>query len=428
MAKAFRFKFIGSLLMALLISPLASAAGLTLNSKSFAPIINENTKSLPDLSKPAGYNFKNKVTQPEAWRARTRLILEKLKMTTGGSDSGGGQGVYDMRTGQVRFVDILSKEELQQMQLARNPEKQVFARFPKCTKSVVQYFPIRYNAEMQRIPEVILENVGLYLEHFNFEIDYATTGGLREMITSFKLRQLKDATIIAPEYQLQLGIYNDGVSFFQQQALILMPFEDFKWLLVKEALRYLAYINHFPVDNREVEEALRLIYNKNGPALAETTYYLKLMRPHFDRDESGHLLPKKEFIEKRLRKADLSPEERELWENDLADIKLKESKDFDDFLVPERLRIKSRLSAEHMLSDDRIEDAEIHGIIPAWALKFGQDQDMYYASRISGGKGYKSGTRRYRLRDHKNLPEAPMFRAYDIETGETILKTGDCSK
>jgi hypothetical protein len=40
--------------------------------------------------------------------------------------------------------------------------------------------------------------------------------------TAFQLPQLQDATQVAPEYQIQIAIFQFGVTYFQQQAMLLI--------------------------------------------------------------------------------------------------------------------------------------------------------------------------------------------------------------
>jgi len=409
MAKAQSLKVIGFFVFAMLASQLAIAADLSLNIKGHSPAPNKWT----DLSK-ASPDQKSIANALKNFTLDTAIYKEfredpKLKTKMGGVDTGGGQGVYDMRTGQVRFVDILSKEELQQMQLTRNPVEQVFARFPKCTKIETQRLPYKYDHELHNAPTKIFNALDSSLGVFKrmTQDPLKLTGP----VTALKLRQLKDATSIAPEYQIQLAIYRDGFSYFQQQALALMPFEDFKWLAVKEKLRILAASHRVNVSNREVEEVLRLIYHKNSAAISETTYYLKMIRPMFKKDFPDALLGKKELIERRLKKADLSLEEREIWESDLADIKLKESVDFWDnhYKIPERLKLELGpygLPIEHEFSPAPVWWRRVQ----AWALNFPRDEII---EDDWTGKGYY---------------EAPMFSGFDVETGETVSNFGKCSK
>jgi len=414
MANKLSFNIIGSLLMALLVSPLASAKDLSLNIKPSYPKMKLGTQQsiVPSDDKSIVNVLKNFTLDPATYREFRKD--PKLKTKLGGVDTGGGQGVYDMRAGQVRFVDILSKEELQQMQLARNPAEQVFARFPKCTKIESRRLPYEYDHEFQNAPNRIFNELDSSLGLFKYMAQHGRSD-LKGPVTALKLRQLKDATSVAPEYQIQIAIYRDGISYFQQQALALMPFEDFKWLAVKESLRMLAAEHRVNVSNREVEEVLRLIYHKNSAAIVETTYFLKMIRPMFKIDYLETLQSKKEFIEKRLEKADLSLEERELWESDLADINVKESTERKitkgnwEYLLPERLKLEINPNTGRPPDyPDFFYRPEWS--VPDWALNF--------------AKGENFETPKH----YAEYYEAPMFKGFDVETGETVSNLGKCSK
>jgi hypothetical protein len=408
MTKAQSLKVIGFFVFAILAFQQAIAADLSLNTKGRIPAPNkwpDMSKSTPD-QKAIVNALKNFTLDPALYKKFKNDPNLKAKM--GGVDTGGGQGVYDMRTGRVRFVDILSKEELQQMQLAKNPAEQVFARFPKCTKIISQSLPYKYWYDFQNAANLIFNALDPSLGIFKY-MTQTGNGELAENMTALKLRQLKDATTVAPDYQIQLATYRDGVSYIQQQALALMPYDDFKWLVVKEDLRVIAALHRVKVSNREVEEVLRLIYSGNSAAIAETTYYLKMIRPMFKIDAYEALLGKKELIEKRLEKADLSLEEREIWESDLADIKLKESVDFTEYhyKLPERLKLEL---------DNRgyiVEDFEVNRNtsvgIPGWALSFAIGENV---ENLEAMKYY----------------EAPTFKGFDVETGHFVSNFGKCSK
>lgn len=284
----------------------------------------------------------------------------------GGSDSGGGQGVFDRKTGLVHFADILSPDDIKQMDLAQDPETLVFSKFPSCTK--VSSTELPYDDE----PAVrVLRDLEPYLGEFAGKFSsYYYQGFSHHVVTSLHLNQIKDATSVAPAFQIQLAIYSNGIAYFQEQALTLMPPDEVKWLLVKEILRFEANDLRVSASNVEIEEALRFIYKGDGPSFANSAYFLKLKA---------------------------SPE-----------------------IYGPKYKYTSDPSANDSGGD--LADLSGMGFIPAWALKFGSEPSLYSDSAVSkeGGQFFIFG---YSTR------EAGKYHGYDVETGKKILDLfGKCSK
>jgi hypothetical protein len=242
---------------------------------------------------------------------------QKAKMANGGSDSGGGQGVYDMRTGQLHFVDLYTREELQQMQLSPNPQREVFAKFPNCTKVLTtqdQYGLHPAHLAAQRILYGLAAQVPFPEDGYDF---VSAMHLLVPNSTAMRLRQLKDATIVAPQYQIQLAIYRNDLSAFQSQLLDLLPRAEAPYLFIKEVLRHLAKQNMVHLENSEIEAAVRLIYRQDFAGFLESKYYRKLMRPMFLNDMQPTLEDKEKYAVDRLNNPNISFTERAMLESDL---------------------------------------------------------------------------------------------------------------
>lgn len=247
------------------------------------------------------------------------LLLCQSAFARGGVHSGGGQGVYDLKTGIVHFLDILSSEEVSRMDLAENPDQLILAKFPNCSKVTYRIFSDKYAQSLDSAFKIVtkFENDGasfpgrasmVYALHFN-----------GRFVIPFHLRQLKDTSKVNPKFQIQLAIYREGGAFYQQQALALMPVQEIKWLLIKETLRFYAEDAHAEVTNQDLEVALRAVYKSDVTAFKQSDFYTKLMRPDFQHDYYPLLRLKEKFIVEKLNDSALAGDLRTLLQRDLKD-------------------------------------------------------------------------------------------------------------
>jgi hypothetical protein len=311
----------------------------------------------------------------------------------GGQGSGGGQGVYDAKTGQVRFLDILSDEELRSMQIVRNPGETVMSKFQKCTKTRSKELEgTIYGSSVSRA-DLILEEIepyfGIYWAVSNFAYHEIT-----RMITSIRLKQLKDTTRVPPDFQLQLAIYKDGASIFQEQALALMPKEDIQWLVVKEILRFFADRANVTYENEELEEALRFLYQKRYEAFLNSSFFTKVMQP-LDSDSAKVKEFKKHFLRTDPRKIPSRLETDRILLDENGNLEPKDGPSNEFYFPSEYLFFK-----EHPMA------IEIkYGYLPRWAFSF-------------EGISEKAQPR-----------TAPALHGFDNETGDLVFAPfAACSK
>ncbi|MEN9722129.1 MAG: hypothetical protein RJB38_115 [Pseudomonadota bacterium] len=300
-----------------------------------------------------------------ALAALCMLILPCLAHAHGGHVGDGGQGVYDLRSGKVRFLDILSEEELAQMQLAERPDVEVIKRFQPCTRVTTKSFYTTYGRMSQPV-QTIVESLGATLGELLPSFRYASHFNFRHM-TALHLNQRRDAKRADPRFQVQLAIYKDGVAFFQEQALALMPEHDLEWLLMKEVFRYVADLKRVKVENALIEEAIYFLHAQDAEGFRSSTYYQQL-----------------------------AP---------LEDLPLGKT-------VMER---DHSFYAKSVALHDLIANL---GHVPAWAIKIGNDPISYGKLKLSDP--FYRGDARY-------TGDFNYFKGFDVETAKPVYDFGRCS-
>lgn len=335
--------------------------------------------------------------------------VRSLQMSIGGSDSGGGQGVYDIKSG-LHFADIYTSDELARMNLLANPQATVFSKFPTCTKTAVTDLWDTYRWEMQEAARIV-RSYEPYLKPFFGAFSEALDINQYRYLTPFHLRQLRDAVGPMKQNQIQIAIYRDGVTFYQSQVMALLPQKERVWLHIKEILRFAGTTNGIHVTNAEIQEALRDLYHQDMKAFLNSTYFLKMRLPSFDDRFQDSV--KREEIVKLLQSTDLSDEEQAFWQNEIDAIDSGATSPPPGVAFTEPLGVGVRPG---------ISPPVLWGHIPEWAIELGENPRLYKASRIS--QDGHSGLIPVITWESNN--DAGKLHLYNVITGERYFSLRDC--
>ncbi|OUR96701.1 hypothetical protein A9Q84_10180 [Halobacteriovorax marinus] len=197
------------------------------------------------------------------------FLSKKSTMKLGAGSSGGGQGIVDT-SGKLHFVDILSPVEINNLKIQSAKDVDIISDV-KCTNEM--YTPSersQFKYEMDEARKLLVaagkilipENPKYFPEgdvlHMVPLTHYFITSTFR--VTAFKLSQIYDATQVAADTQIQLAIYNYGITYFQKQALLSLK-NKARAVFIKEALRNTNFHEELGLDNSALEKATYFIFH-----------------------------------------------------------------------------------------------------------------------------------------------------------------------
>lgn len=196
-------------------------------------------------------------------------ITISLNTFAGAGSSGGGQGVFDTN-GKLHFVDVLSKDQIKALKLKPAKSTDIVSQISCTAEMRKKLNTTLYKRELAKAKNLIEEagrvlipkNAVYYpegdtlhikplIKHFNEE---------RFQVTAFRLPQLFDATQVDASTQIQLAYHDNGITYFQEQALANLK-EMASALFIKEALRNTNYNDGLGLGNGAIEKATYYIYH-----------------------------------------------------------------------------------------------------------------------------------------------------------------------